>query len=211
MILTLKALSSGRLGARLDRAKITRERPSALAGEYSTELVEWQQAVPTIPQEVLNLARKIDIESSLDNSGANTATLDIMAQILRAESAEDVFAASNAGAVSAKDFIGIPFKFHSKDLAWKRSAAVFRENGNFPYYMLVRCTNLQTGEEFVMTCGAPSVIAVLWRLGELGELERGDETEDGSSFILDSKPVSSGFSVILIRPFKLAAPSGKKA
>src|SRR5213592_2663049 len=147
----------------------------------STELVEWQQAVPTIPQEVLNLARKIDIESSLDDSGGSTATLDIMAQILRAGTAEDVFAASNAGAVSAKEFIGIPFKFHTKDLQWKRSAAVFRENGNFPYYMLVRATNLQTGEEFVLTCGAPSVIAVLWRLGELGVLETADEAEGGSS------------------------------
>ena len=177
-----------------------------MATGESTELVEWQQAVPTIPPEVLELARAIDIESSLDDSGGNAATLEIMAAILRAGTAEDVFAASNAGAVSAKDFVGIPFKFHTKDLSWKRSAAVFRENGNFPYYMLVRCTNLQTGEEFVMTCGAPSVIAVLFQLGRLGELEKNDETDGGSSFILDSKPVSSGFSVLLIRPFKLAEP-----
>ena len=182
--------------------------------DFSTELVEWRQQfgdeLSAAQQEVLNLARKIDLVSTLDDSGANSATLEIMASILRAESEEDVFAASNAGAVSSKDFIGKPFKVHSDNIQWKRSAAVFRENGNFPYYMLSRAVDLSTGEEFALTCGAPSVLSVIWRLGELGALEKADKEDGGYSFILDNKQTSSGFSVLLIRPFKLAT-NGKKA
>src|SRR5258708_6000399 len=81
----------------------------------SQELQEWEAATSgTIPAPVLAMARALDVESTLDDSAVNPATLDIMARILEAEGEDAVFAAANGGTLKGKDFIGVPFLLHAE-------------------------------------------------------------------------------------------------
>jgi hypothetical protein len=155
-------------------------------------------------------ARAIDLESTIDDSETNPAVLDIMASILTAEDNEDaIFAAANAGAISGKDFANKPFLLKSADIQWKRSGAVYRDQGGFPWYALMHITDLETGEERVMTCGGLSIVTTIWKLQRAGIL---DKYEDGMPLVFTEKATGSGFNTLLLNKYimpKAHARTGK--
>jgi hypothetical protein len=174
----------------------------------SQELAKWEASMEAIPAPVLAMARALDVESSLDDSGVSPATLDIMARILEAEGEDAVFAAANGGTLKGKDFTGVPFLLHAEKAEVKRSAAMFTEQGAFPYYMLARVTNLQTGEVDVpLSCGGFSYMTTYWRLRQLGILQSYSE---GMPLILTGKPAARG-TVLLLNKYVIPTMPSKSS
>lgn len=182
-----------------------------LPSTASPELVEW--ASTNRPEkDVLQLVLKMDLESTLDSSGVNPAVLNIMSKILTADTEEALFAAANAGTTAGKDFLGIPFQFMWNDESGqpktelKRSAAVFREQGGFPYYYLMTVMNTQTGEELIVNCGGYTFMSVAWKLHDTGWIN--DYKLSGpKALILEGKPAPNG-TVVLAKPFKMPTANG---
>src|SRR5258708_30026 len=161
----------------------------------SQELQEWEAATSgTIPAPVLAMARALDVESTLDDSAVNPATLDIMARILEAEGEDAVFAAANGGTLKGKDFIRVPFLSHAEKAETNPPPAMFREQGGFPFYMLAHVTNLVTGEVTPLSCGGFSYMTTYWRLRQLGIL---DNYADGMPLVLVGKPTAKGTVLLL--------------
>lgn len=90
------------------------------------------------------------------------ATLDIVKQILSAESAEAVLTRSEAR--HALDFVDHPIMVRGG--RWQESDY---KDGPVSFYALVDCVD-DRGESFVLTTGSVSCMAQLWRLGQLGAL-----------------------------------------
>lgn len=164
----------------------------SLTQEPSQELVEWLDR-GNIPPNVVRFARMLDIEATLDQSAINPAVYDIMSRILDSEDADAVFAAAMAGTTAGKDFIDVPFLVKRDDWEWKKSAAMFREQGGFPFYTLMRVVNLQTGEQQVVSCGGYTHCTVMWRLAQLQEF---DKESDGLPMVLKGKPAPAGIVII---------------
>lgn len=146
---------------------------------------------------VVQFAKRLAGISEMDASGLNTAVLEIMHNILEAEGEEGVFAAANAGTESGKTFVDIPFRLPSDGIEWKQSGAMFREQGGFPFYTLLRVTRLDTGQPVVMTCGGFTVITTLWALWDQDILKKYDPA-GGMPLVLKSRPASSGFDYLLV-------------
>lgn len=90
------------------------------------------------------------------------AQMDIIRQILSADSAEEVLRQTSA--IHARDVLGdvlhiLGYDFNESDL----------EGNNLGFYMLVNCVT-DEGEPFKVTCGAVNVMAQLYRLNQLGVL-----------------------------------------
>jgi hypothetical protein len=173
-----------------------------MSSSQSAELVQWfditESAGLEIPASIRNMAILLDGRAQLDASGASAATLSIMAAILEAEDEDAIFAAANAGTTSSKNFIGVPFALNGEpeySIEYKKSGAMIREQGGFPFYALIKMVNLVTGAEDTMTMGGQSAVPTLYRLNERGFLR------DGYPFILENKQTGSGFNVVLLKKF----------
>src|SRR5258708_17739171 len=123
----------------------------------SAELVQWfdttESAGLEIPASIRNMAIMLDGRATLDASGANAATLSIMKAILEAEDEDAIFAAANAGTTSSKNFIGVPFALNgdpSVSIEYKKSGAMIREQGGFPFYALIKMFTMLPGSQTTM-------------------------------------------------------------
>jgi hypothetical protein len=163
----------------------------------STDSAELEQYLTNtaITDEVAMFARVLDIEVTMDD-GPNPAVFEIMSAILKADTEDDIFAAANAGVISGKDFIDIPFRLRAEDIQWKKSAAAYRENNGFPYYILMRPTDLVTGERLVVSCGGSTFCTTIFRLGKKGHFAD-YEAEGGMPLYIKAKPVGLGAVLIL--------------
>jgi hypothetical protein len=176
-------------------------------GVAQQELEQWI-AESTAPDRVAALARTMYLSATLDNSG-NTAVLSIMDNILAAETEDDIFAAANAGTTSGKDYLDRPFLLPSENIDWKLSGAVFREQGNFPFYALFRAIDMGTGEEITVNCGGFSFVTTLWQLSALGHLDKYD-ADGGMPLVIRSKPAANG-NVLLLHKYIVPVPPKPRA
>ena len=155
-----------------------------------------------------NLIDRLKIETELGSSegGFRTDVASIMENILRAETEDEVFARQDAGTVATKDYVNRPFRLTPEDVTWKMTGPAFREAGAFPFYALIKVTDVQSGDSLILNGGGATFVAVLDRLIQLGGLS-GYENEGGRTLMIVEKPVASGFSVLLLKP----VATGKKA
>src|SRR4029077_274325 len=180
--------------------------------EGSAELQTWVDRNPA-SREIIMFARKLDIESTIDSGVLDPTVLEIMHNILTATDEDAIFAAANAGTVSGKNFTGIPFLLKSDGVQWKRSGNQFTSEGGFPWYALLRVTNLQTGEQQVVNCGGLSFVTTLWRLIETGSIESWDD-KGGMPLQLIGKPTSAGYTILLLSKYvmpKVMQDAGSKS
>jgi hypothetical protein len=145
--------------------------------------------------EIAQFVRAIDVAASYDSDLVNKSVLDILQNILAAGNEDEIFAAANAGTTSGADFLDIPYRLKSDGIEWKKSAAVFREQGGFPFYALTHVINLQTGEEQIVTCGSFSVVVSYWRMQQIGIFDAYEEA-GGIPLILRGKPSGAGTVII---------------
>lgn len=142
----------------------------------------------------------------------------IMEGILSAESFDDVFDAQTSGMTSGKDMDSRPFYIRSvEDIEWKKSALNAGNADRFPYYAMVKATEIATGEEVIFNCGGATFVPTLWRLSEgrngVSYFEE-DENKypNGRALVIQSVPSPAG-AYLLLKPYKVpAAPTsrGKK-
>lgn len=155
-----------------------------------------------VPPAVKTMLQRLDLNAV---SGTASAQLSIMANILAAESEEEIFAAANAGTVNGQNTAGRPFTIQGFD--WKRAAAGYVEQGAFPFYALVQAHFLDTGEDATLVCGGFTFVSVLDKLDQGGYLEgKKAETYGGYPMVLESRRMSSGFDVLIPHPYEAPKP-----
>lgn len=155
--------------------------------------------------EVRLLLTRLQNEVSFTEENGGTA-LSIMESMLAAESEEELFDRQEAGAVSSKDFVLRPFRLLPENIQWKNSNKAYIEQGGFPFYALITVTDMETGDRVVIDSGSPSVISILSKLVEFDDPSRAVRSFEphrergGRPLQFVEKPVSSGYSVILLKP-----------
>jgi hypothetical protein len=164
-------------------------------------------ATNTLKPEVVAFAKFLDIETDMPDDQPNTAVFDIMAQILGATDEDAVFEAASAGLTSGKEFKDIPFRLRSTDITWKRSATQYTENGQFPFYAMLRVTTLKDGEVKTLTCGGATVCAVLYRLQKLSAFDE-HEQDGGMPMVITGKAAGVG-EVLIPRKYILPTSASK--
>lgn len=173
-------------------------------------VVAMSEALP----EIRRLLGKLSIEAQA-TANDPAASLAIMESILRAESEEELFERQQAGTTSSKDYVLRPFRLLPENIAWKRSGQGYVEQGGFPFYALLRVTDIETGNEVVVDSGSTSVLSVLERSIDLDDESRPMEKRFYERFRKDGgrplqfvpKAVQSGYNVITLMPVVLAAAS----
>ena len=156
-----------------------------------------------IPQQYPRIAammERLSIECSIQpEEDFRYDIAEIVENMLAGESPEEVFARQDAGSLASKDFLNHPFLLHKDGITWKRSTM----GSVFPFYALLRVTDISTGETRVINTGGATCIAVLDALVVRGYLDE----EKGLMFV--EKPTAAGFSVVMIRP--VPVPAGKRS
>lgn len=163
---------------------------------------------PALPN-VGILLRDLDTEAiAVEESGIDVS-LQIMEQILSAETEEDLWRAQNASTISGQEFVDRPFLMKSSQIDWKRSRENYIAQGGFPFYFLARVLDLGTNEEVVVNCGGKTVVAMVRKLQKLGAF---DQYENGRPLMLKSNGgTESGNEYLTIHPAIVApATNGKK-
>lgn len=161
--------------------------------------------------EMRQFARAISLEASFDDSASNPAVLQIMQNILTAEGEDEIFAAANAGTTAGKEYVDKPFLLKQDDIHWKKSGAMFAEQGGFPFYALMNVTDLETGEyPRVINCGGYTFLTTMWKLAQ-GRILGQYEDKGGMPLIIRGKPASQGVVLIPQKFIMPKTPNGKKA
>ena len=142
---------------------------------------------------------------------------EIMERILSAESFDDVFEAQSSGMTSGKDMDARPFYVKSiEDIEWRTSNLNLNDPQRFPYFSVVKATEIATGEQVIFNCGGKTFVPTLWRLCEgrngVSYFEEDEEYPHGRALVIQSVPSPAG-AYLLLKPYKVpAAPTsrGKK-
>jgi hypothetical protein len=149
------------------------------------------------PAEVINVLRRLNVSATTDSTGAQ---FEIMAGIQRATTLDEIFAAANAGVRSGEDYTNRPFLLRSDGFEWKRSARQFLADGGFPFYGLLRVTDVTTGELVTLACGGYSFVSTLDALDTKGFLAQYD-AQGGMPLMIQAKTMKgSGYDVLLLVP-----------
>lgn len=162
----------------------------------TSEIDKWVNANRSVlSASAEHLVRALDMASTFDEGTVSASVMGILDNIMAAGNEDEIFAAAQAGTTSGKDFVDIPFRCKADNIQWKKSAAVYREQGAFPFYMLADVFNLQTGERQPLSCGGPSVVVSFWKLQLTGAMDKYD-AEGGMPLILTGKPAGAGIVLI---------------
>jgi hypothetical protein len=139
--------------------------------------------------------------------------MDLLEQILTAETFDDIFAAQESGgSVAGKDFTMRPFLLKGEDIVIRKSAL----DTGFPFYALLNVTELQTGNTVALNCGGKTFMSVLYGLRERGYFtEEHDCPPEGRCFMLKATETSDARAYLSLLPFAgaakpAAAPRAKK-
>lgn len=157
------------------------------------------------------------LQNEAEAATRSNAALSIFNSIMAATSEAEVFDAAEAGTTASKDFVNKAFRLQRYDIKWQKSAAQYTEQGSFPFYTLLTVTDMEDGEQKVINCGSPSVIATLLRLSELEDDDtvaekpfKPFEADGGKPMQFVEKAAASGNNVILIKPVHLQPSNVKK-
>lgn len=134
---------------------------------------------------------------------ALSASIQIAAGILDADSEEAIFDASDADTTSMEEFSGRPFRVVHNRVSFRKSADQYSDDGGFPYYALVRTWD-ETGAEMVLNLGGVSVVPTLFALWDKGHIQK--YGEEGMTLVLTTQQTGGGWTL-----FKLRKYAGKKA
>lgn len=176
----------------------------------STELEVWVDSNPNAGDDIISFAHTVDALSTADSGELDKSVLNFMSRILAADDEDAIFAAANAGTTATKEFFNTPFLLKSTDIEWKRSAATYIEQGGFPWYTLVRVTNMSTGEEMTLNGGGFSYMTTMYKLWKTGILAKYDE-DGGMPLIMEPKATAKGFAVVLLKKFNMPVMASGKA
>lgn len=139
--------------------------------------------VQTSRERVMAAAREMARDSS-------DVSEKIMANILDAPTADDVFESTSgeaAGLIRSEDRYGVPLTIREVAL----NESTFNEGP--PAYAVIEATNLRTGEDETIACGASNVVAGLIKLHQLNALPI------DVVIFESSKRTANGFYVTLMR------------
>lgn len=181
----------------------------------STDITPANNAAANLP-EVRALIRRLEMDAVTE-----TATADrfaIMEAILAAESEDELFEKQEAGTVSSKDYLNKPFRLLPENITWKKSGQSYIDQGGFPFYVLLRVTEMATGDDIVIDCGSFSVISVLDKLLEFDTEDREPEKRSFERFRADGgrplqfvgKQATNG-TVVLLKPVAIEAKPKQRA
>lgn len=153
----------------------------------------------------LAMLSEVMLEVTMDESGS-MAAFDIMEQVLAGGDMDAIFAAANAGTTSGKDYIDKPHYLNPDDVQWKLST-VGMETGGFPFYILTKVTDMETGERIVLNCGGLTYCGAIYALKKIGAFDQfGPE---GMPMVIKSKQVDAVKTVLI--PQKYIIPGAAKA
>lgn len=145
-----------------------------------------------------DMVRVMALEAEV--SGADKSddfVMDVMENILQADSVEDIFAAQESGMISGKDFTARPFYLSTDGISIVRSNI---EGGGLPFYALLRVTEIATGEEVALNCGGKTFMAVLHALMKKDYFDVTDENPLGRSVVIIGTPSPAG-AYLSLKPF----------
>jgi hypothetical protein len=185
---------------------MAQSQPAVVQDEPVTGVIAVSKDYPALT----NMLTIMKMEAaSNEGNPTDEFVMDLMEQILSAESPEAVFAAQETGMVSGKDFANRPFYLTSGGISYQRSTI---EGGSgLPFYALLRVTTIDTGEEVTLNCGGKTFLACLHALNRLDYFQASKEFPNGRAVVILSKPSPAG-AYLLLAPFNLAAVSrGKKS
>lgn len=153
------------------------------------------------------------LESAALTADDRATQLRIMENILSAEDEESLFRAQEAGTVSSKNFLEIPFRLRAAGIEWRQSAPQYVEQGQFPVYALLTVETLEHGDTVVVNAGGLSTCAVLAKMTEWDEdtsrpVEKRPfaayEEDGGRPMQFVARTTTSGYDVILLKPVVVA-------
>lgn len=160
-----------------------------------------------VPRPLANVAQMItvlEIEASVNADSGVDASLQIMENILAAETEEDLFQAQEAGTTSGKDFVNKVFRMTSEGIEWRRSRQTYIDQGGFPFFFLARILDVETNQELVINCGGKTVVSMVHKLQKLGGFDR-FQAEGGRPLMLRANAAESGNDFLTIHPVNLGA------
>jgi hypothetical protein len=150
------------------------------------------------PEEIKALVQKMAAESESFGDSGLEITMGIMGRILTAASEEEIFAAADAALTSSQDYIQIPFRLKEDGLTARKSTV--EESNGFPYYWIMKVTEIESGEEVTLSCGGASAVATLSALRDNGILAK-YEDQGGMPLVFFEKAAKVG-SIVLLRPYR---------
>jgi hypothetical protein len=174
-----------------------------------SELELWAERTKATPK-VLEMAKRIHVNASLDEGTDPAVIAAIMDKIMTADTESEIFAAANAGSIAGKDYTDRPFTLHNDDWGWKISSDVYKSDTGFPYYILADVTDLETGERLSINCGGFAFCCTMYKLREVGIFQEYDEL-GGMPLILKNKPTARGFNVVLLNKYVMPTIKGRVA
>lgn len=157
---------------------------------------------------VLALTAETALDAT-DRTSADDFVLDIVESILSAETEEDIFEAQEAGTVSGKDFLNIPFRLLEEELSFVRVAEEYRSPTTLPFYARMTVARLDNGEWETISCGGNSVVSVLFALRKTGALAK--YTEDGGRPLVITAKQGAVNQFLLLKPYAVAVPKPAKS
>lgn len=178
-----------------------------MADEVAIREVEgWvQKRRNDLGSRTLTMLQEVMLEVTMDDSGS-TAAFDIMEQVLAGGDMEAIFAAANAGTTSGKDYVDKPHYLRKEDIQWKLSTVGMKAEG-FPFYILAKVTDMETGERLVINCGGLTYCGTIYALSKIGAFDQfGPE---GMPFVIKEKKIDEVKSVLI--PQKYVIPGAAKA
>jgi hypothetical protein len=88
------------------------------------------------------MVRTLKVQTDMGAGDGNDFVLDLMESILNAKDENEVFELQESGMMSGKDFTGRPFVVRQEDIEWKQASAAYVSEGAFPFYAIIRATEL---------------------------------------------------------------------
>jgi hypothetical protein len=143
------------------------------------------------------------IQDTEDNRQATDEfVFQIMEEMLTADSLEELFAASEAGTVSGKDFIDRPFRLKTENIQWAEAKPEFVAAGGMKFFVRLNVLEIATGEAVTITTGAKSVLIAVFRMWEQKWLDQYD-TDGGYPMVLRAFGTAAGTDAVRLQPYKV--------
>lgn len=117
-------------------------------------------AVPAVPDKFVQLRAMMQDAEDRAAMSPEEIQQSIVERILGAATIDEVFAIQEAR--HARDLLGVPIEV--TDFKFQESA--FDEGAK--YYVVLDAYDVDSGEKMAVTCGGATVVAQLYRLGQLG-------------------------------------------
>lgn len=148
----------------------------------------------------------MELESEAPGDMTEDFMLDLMEQILAAETEEEIFAAQSTGMIAGKDFTNRPFWLRGDDIQIRKTT--YRQGG-LPWYAVMKVTEVATNDEFVLNCGGKTFMAVLQALRNKGYFDNPDFPHGRSLSLVGHEAQNGTYLTLMPFVIKSAKANGK--